>query len=108
MKQISYAGIGVTVLTWWGKDDFTDKNVKLILDKANKYNVKICFHIEPFKGRNAETTKKAIEYLIDKYGSQPAFYRNGKNKLPLFFVYDSYLTKKEEWKNILSVNERTQ
>ena len=47
--------------------------------------------------------KHHIEYLIKSYGSHPAFYsrkHNGKD-LPLFYIYDSYLIKKDAWASLL-------
>lgn len=102
MKMIQKAGIGNIVLTWWGKESFMAKSVKLIMDEASQKGIKVCFHIEPFGGRNAEKTRESIEYLVNSYGAHPAFYRSEKlgNK-PLFFIYDSYLTKAEEWASLL-------
>lgn len=102
MEMIERAGIGVIVLTWWKKDHFTAGSVPLILDEANKKGIKIAFHIEPFGGRNASTTRESIEYLIDTYGKHPAFYRSPEraNK-PVFFIYDSYLVPAEEWASLL-------
>lgn len=102
MKMIRKARIGVIVITWWNSDDIGKKSVPLILDEAAKNGIKVCFHIEPFKGRNAVTTRKTMNYLVRKFGRHKAFYRL-KNK-PLFFVYDSYLTPAEEWQTLLSKN----
>ena len=105
MKMISKTGAGVIILTWWGVNSFEDKNVKLIMDIANENKIRVSFHIEPFPGRNPETVKSAIEYLINCYGDHPAFFRSEKygNK-PLFYVYDSYLIKAEDWATILTSN----
>lgn len=99
MQMLKVARIGVIVLTWWNKADFGLQSVPLIMKEAAKVGIKVCFHIEPFGGRNAETTKQSIKSIVDTYGDHPAFYRmNGK---PLFFIYDSYLTKPEEWATLL-------
>ncbi|XP_068933326.1 glycoprotein endo-alpha-1,2-mannosidase isoform X2 [Petaurus breviceps papuanus] len=50
---------------------------------------------------------KSIKYIIDKYGSHPAFYRYKTNTgriLPMFYVYDSYFTKPETWANLLTAS----
>jgi len=99
MKMIRRAGIGVICLSWWGKNSFEDKTVKLILDEAEKEAIKVNFHMEPVKDRSAASTIEMMKYILDTYGSHPAFYRlKGK---PLFYVYDSYLTPKEEWAAVL-------
>lgn len=102
MQMISEAGIGVIVVTWWGKNDFMDKGIPLILDEAAAAGIKVAFHIEPFNGRNAATTRQAIEYIMDTYGSHAAFYRSAKYRnRPFFFIYDSYLTDAREWARLL-------
>jgi len=103
MLMFRRAKVGVICTSWWGKDSYTDKAVPRLLDAATRYNIKVCFHIEPFPGRNAHTTRDAIVYIIDKYSSHPAFYRYGKDKSrPMFYIYDSYLTPAKQWKTILS------
>jgi competence/damage-inducible protein CinA-like protein len=103
MLMLCRAKAGVICTSWWGKDSYTDKAVPCLLDAAARHNIKVCFHIEPFPGRNAPTTRNAIVYIIDKYGSHSAFYRYGKDKpRPMFYVYDSYLTPAKQWETILS------
>ncbi len=103
MQMLRRAQVGVICSSWWGKDSYTDKAVPRLLDMAAHHDVKVCFHIEPFPGRDAQTTRDAIVYIVDKYGSHPAFYRYGKdNPRPMFYVYDSYLTQAGQWKTILS------
>ena len=99
MEMMAESKIGVIVLTWWDVYNFGSQSVPLIMDVAATYGLKVCFHIEPFRGRNAETTRQNIQMIIDTYGQHPAFYR--LNEKPLFFVYDSYLTSPGEWKTLL-------
>ena len=103
MQMLRRARVGVICTSWWGKNSYTDKVVPRLLDAASNHDIKVCFHIEPFPGRNAQTTRDAIIYIIDKYGPHPAFYRHEKvNSRPMFYVYDSYLTPAKQWKTILS------
>ncbi|TKJ37915.1 alpha-mannosidase [candidate division LCP-89 bacterium B3_LCP] len=102
MKQLKKAGIGVISVSWWGVDTFEAKAVPLLMDIGAQNGIKICFHIEPFNGRNAETTRETIMYLIDRYSSHSAFYYYPeRDNLPLFYIYDSYLTSADEWATIL-------
>ena len=100
MQMIYKAGIGTICMSWWGKDSYEDKSMKLYLDAAAKQGLKINFHLEPFPNRTAKSTIDAAKYIIDTYGGHPAFYR--KDGKPMFYVYDSYLIKKEEWKKALA------
>jgi len=103
MQMLRRAQVGVISTSWWGKDSYTDRAVPRLLDAAANHDIKVCFHIEPFPGRNAQTARDAIVYIVDKYGSHPAFYRYGKDKpRPMFYIYDSYLTPAKQWKTILS------
>ena len=103
MLMLRRAKAGVICTSWWGKDTYTDRAVPRLLEAAARHKIKVCFHIEPFPGRNAQTTRDAIVYIIDKYGSHSAFYRYGKDKSrPMFYLYDSYLTPAKQWKTILS------
>lgn len=72
--------------------------------------MKLAFHLEPYLERTASSVRNDIEYIITNYGTHPAFYRTTSKKksltkkLPLFYIYDSYLIKKDEWALIATVN----
>ncbi|XP_076420131.1 glycoprotein endo-alpha-1,2-mannosidase isoform X2 [Peromyscus maniculatus bairdii] len=102
---------GVLALSWYPPDssdengEATDHLVPTILDKAHKYNLKVTFHIEPYSNRDDQNMHKNVKYIIDKYGSHPAFYRyktRTGHSLPMFYVYDSYITKPKVWANLLT------
>ncbi len=102
VRQCAEAGIGVIVVSWWGRDTFEDEGVPLLLDTAARHGVGIAFHLEPFAGRDAQTSRDAIEYLLDEYGTHPAVYRPDEyGRRPMVYVYDSYLTDAEEWRRLL-------
>ncbi|XP_015428356.1 PREDICTED: glycoprotein endo-alpha-1,2-mannosidase-like protein isoform X1 [Myotis davidii] len=85
----------------------SDDLVPAILDTAHQYNIQVAFHIQPYKGRDDITLHDNIKYIIDTYGSHGAFYRykNSMGKsLPLFYIYDSYLTTPEAWAHLLTPN----
>ena len=99
MKQIRKAGIGVVVLSWWGKDSFTDKSIETYLNIAHKYGLKIAFHIEPIY-KTTEQFKEHLEYLSMNYSSHPAFYKLSNR--PFYYIYDSYKLNYRKWHSILS------
>lgn len=99
MKMMADSRIGVIVLTWWRDRDNGLKAIPIIMDEAQKVGLQVCFHLEPYGGRNAESVRQDIQSLLGTYGNHPAFYRmDGK---PCFFIYDSYLTKAGEWATLL-------
>lgn len=74
MKQCVSAGIGTLSVSWYPpntKDDnailFVDDFIPLILDIADEFQEKICFHLEPYPKRSAASVRNDIEYLITKY-----------------------------------------
>ncbi|XP_062836646.1 glycoprotein endo-alpha-1,2-mannosidase isoform X2 [Anolis carolinensis] len=104
---------GVLALSWYPPNmadengEPTDVLVPTILDIADKYKLKITFHIEPYKDRDDRNMYSNIKYIIDKYGSHPAFYRHKVSTgrtLPMFYVYDSYITIPEIWGNLLTIS----
>jgi glycoprotein endo-alpha-1,2-mannosidase len=99
MRELKRSGVGVAALSWWGTEQTPDRQVLMILDAAAKEGLSVCFHIEPFPGRNAGTTRDALAHIIGTWGGHPAFYRHGGK--PLFYTYDSYLIPAEQWATML-------
>lgn len=102
-RQLCQAGVGVLCASWWGRDSFTDRALPDLFKAAEEAGLKINFHLEPFSGRNAMTTREAIAYLVGRFGASPALHRlPGRGHRPVFFVYDSYLTPAKEWAEVLT------
>ncbi|KAK4809050.1 hypothetical protein QYF61_027887 [Mycteria americana] len=105
-----HAAVGALVLSWHppglaDKGEPPDSLVPSILDAAHSYTVKVAFHIQPYKGRDDHTVHKNIKDMMDKYRSHLAFskYKTSTGKsLPLFYIYDSYLTPAESWASLLT------
>ena len=98
MKMIRKAGIGVVVITWWGKDSYEDKSIIHYLNSAKKHGLKIAIHIEPFY-LSAEEFKAQVDYLAASYSAHEAIFKvDGK---PFYYVYDSYKLEVEEWNKVL-------
>ncbi|MDX1284298.1 MAG: glycoside hydrolase family 99 protein [Draconibacterium sp.] len=98
MEMIKEAGIGVLAISWWGPNHFTDKSVKTYLDFAQKFGLKITFHIEPVY-KSAKDFKRLLEYLNTNYVHHPAIFKHvGK---PMYYIYDSGKVKYYEWNRLL-------
>ncbi|XP_043939541.1 glycoprotein endo-alpha-1,2-mannosidase-like protein [Protopterus annectens] len=113
MKQLQAAGVGVLVLSWYPPGMADDNGephedlVPAILDAAHRHNIKAAFHIQPYKGRNDRTVYDNIKYIINKYGSHGAFFKyktSTGRTLPMFYIYDSYLTPADSWANLLTIS----
>ena len=75
------AGVGVLVLSWYppGKADEngrpSDPLVAPLLNACHEKGVKVALHVEPYKGRSADSVRDDLAYAVGKYGSHPAFHR---------------------------------
>jgi glycoprotein endo-alpha-1,2-mannosidase len=100
VEQMTGAGIGVAVVSWWGPGSFEDGALPRFLDAAAAGGLEVAFHLEPFPGRGAATSREALAYLVGAYGDHPACHRlDGR---PVVYVYDSYLTPAAEWARLLA------
>lgn len=105
-RELEKYQIYTVVVSWWGIDSADENGIvsndimPILFEIAEEMSIKIIFHLEPYPGRDALSTKKDIIYIIDKFGSSSSLFKmNGK---PLFYVYDSYLTPASEWEKVLS------
>jgi glycoprotein endo-alpha-1,2-mannosidase len=69
------AGVGVIICSWWGQGTREDRAIPVLLEQAERYGIKVAFHIEPYSGRTAMSLHSDIRYLYDRYGDHPAFFR---------------------------------
>ncbi|MCJ7622145.1 MAG: hypothetical protein MUO76_01485, partial [Anaerolineaceae bacterium] len=91
------AGIGVIISSWWGQGSREDQAVQLLLESAERYGIQVAFHLEPYGGRTAARLVDDIQYIYNRYGSYPAFYRTNApsrwspNEQPkgLFYLWSS-------------------
>lgn len=123
MKQMKQASIGVAVLSWYpaklkddnGKFDH-DELLQKLLEEAAQEGIEVAIHVEPYKGRTAETLKQDIEYIHRQYGKHPALHKRvptGRHlqwlspqrkevALPVFYLYDSYNQPAWQWSQVLT------
>ena len=110
IKQIASAGIKVIIVSYYppktadDNGDAWDDIYPILFDKALQYDLKVTFHIEPYKNRDESTLRNDIKHVVDTYGNHKALYRyriKSHMSVPLIYVYDSYHTKPEEWARLL-------
>jgi len=100
MAWLRQAGIGIIITSWWGPGSNEDGAVPLLLQMAQRYGIKVAFHIEPHQGRNADALVNDVKYIYQKYGDSPAFFRStastsnspGNQPKGLFFVWCTIYT----------------
>lgn len=110
---VSEAGLGVLVISWYPPDQADaegrpfDQLFPLYLDEAGRLGLKVAFHVEPYEGRNPKNFARHLRYISDRYGHHPALYRlarsAGEPPLPVYYIYDSYRTAVDEWKELLEL-----
>lgn len=69
------AGVGVVITSWWGQYTYEDKAVPILLEQAERYGIKVAFHIEPYPGRTATSLYADINYIYREYGDHHGFFR---------------------------------
>jgi len=93
----------------------TDPALRQLLAAAEEVGVKVAIHLEPYHGRTAASVRRDIEYLHREFfAKSSAIYRyprarrvqeEGKKeeeRLPVVYIYDSYLIPSEDWADVLS------
>lgn len=129
------AHVYVLVISWWGQTTIDHQNelqhkdakiepydtmVEGLIKQCEQMNIKVVFHLEPYKGRTAQSTKLDLQYIVDKYGHSPALLKMKKSsllpnsasntvkkeeeeaELPLIYLYDSYLVDAKDWNQVFN------
>ncbi|KAK5650841.1 hypothetical protein RI129_001870 [Pyrocoelia pectoralis] len=106
MKQLREAGIGVIVVSWSPPNyaDSPSSMLPLLFRYAKLYELRIALHIEPYFNRNPINLLQHLRTFLIQYGKHAALYKLKRDDrdLPVFYVYDSYLTPANSWREILS------
>jgi hypothetical protein len=63
MREISAAGIGSVIASWWGRGSLEDRRLPLLLDAAARHGLQVAAHLEPYGGRTVASTGEDVEYL---------------------------------------------
>ncbi len=91
-----------------GEGDYTDEKIPLLLDKAQEYGLKVSILVEPVNMEHPDQLERALEYIVTKYSSHPAFFKtrqdtkwlSGNNLKPVIFVWGAP-EPTEEWKQAI-------
>lgn len=87
MRWIEQSGAGVIVYSWWGQGSDEDGLAAGVLAAAARHGIRVAWHLEPYSGRTAASTVSDVNYILGRYGSSPAFYREGGRGA--FYVFES-------------------
>jgi hypothetical protein len=67
-KWIRESGAGAINVSWWGQGSDVDKLVPALMDVMAAHDIKVAFHIEPYRDHHALYYAENVEYLIKRYG----------------------------------------
>ncbi len=95
MQWLRQAGVGVIIVSWWGQGSSNERALPVIMQMAQRYGIKVAFHIEPYNGRTADGLVKDVQYLYQRFGDSSAFFRSdlgstyspGEMPKGMFFVW---------------------
>jgi glycoprotein endo-alpha-1,2-mannosidase len=100
----------VVALSWWGQASRagtadtqgvqTDTRIAGALMAAERANITVAWHLEPYPGRSARSVADDVLYIERTYGSSRAIKRLESGDA-VYFVYDSYHISAEDWAGML-------
>ena len=53
--------------------------------------------MEPYESRTAHSVIEDVKLALGEYGMEETFARDPATSLPIFYIYDSYQIKPEDW-----------
>ena len=89
VTAMRYAGLDAGIWSWWGIGDPTDERFQAALEvaRATPFRWAVYYEREGYGNPSVDDIRQDLEYIRDRYGSQPAYLRLGGR--PVVFVYSS-------------------
>ncbi|WP_396626376.1 hypothetical protein [Luteitalea sp.] len=69
-RWIAEAGAGAINMSWWGRGDYTDLAVPRVMDVMRDHDIKVTFHLEPYRDDRARSYADDVLYLLREYGDK--------------------------------------
>jgi hypothetical protein len=63
MADVAGAGVGEVVISWWGRFSAEDARLPVVAAAARARGLDVAVHLEPYRGRDAESVGADIGYL---------------------------------------------
>jgi hypothetical protein len=61
--EMRAAGVDEVVTSWWGRGDFEDKGLPLVMRAVTGAALRLAVHLEPYRGRSPATVAGDLAYL---------------------------------------------
>jgi glycoprotein endo-alpha-1,2-mannosidase len=62
MSEIAGAGVNEIIVSWWGRGSVEDQRLPLVLAAAQRHNLTVALHLEPYDGRAPESVAADLQY----------------------------------------------
>jgi hypothetical protein len=69
-RWITDSGAGGINISWWGPGSYEDRAVHRVMDVMRDHDLRVTFHLEPFRQDRAVTYVEDILYLLREYGEK--------------------------------------
>ena len=69
-RWINESGVGAVNLSWWGRGEFEDRAVHLIMDVMHAHDIRVTFHLEPYGPKRVEQFPADVAYILQEYGEK--------------------------------------
>lgn len=99
------AGIDVFIVSWWGKDSYTDRAFATMLKEAEAIgtDVALTIYYETVPENSSERAKEELQYILARYSTSSAFFKIN-NSRPVIFIYSRALSQLsvQDWTQIIT------
>jgi hypothetical protein len=69
-RWIAEAGVGSINLSWWGRGDYTELAVPRVMDVMRDHDIKVTFHLEPYRDDRSRSYADDLLFLLREYGEK--------------------------------------
>ncbi len=72
-RWIADSGAGAVSVSWWGRDSYEDRGLHLLMDVMHDYDLKVAFHLEPYRNDRGRRFAEDVLYLVREYGERRGY-----------------------------------
>ncbi len=103
IEMAKTAGIDGFVSSWWGPDSYSDKNLRTLLNLAQKKHFAVTIYFETLTGhgpRDADEIEKWLAFAIETYRGHPAWLK--ANDKPVIVLWAAHDVSLPTWRGIFA------
>ena len=103
LGQAKAAGIDTLVCSWWGRQDPTDRALRLLVERAPAHGLTVCVYWErlfPQPDKLAATAD--LSYLLQTFGGKPGYLKVGGRPAVFFNAGVCRSLPASDWSDVLS------